>query len=79
MSRLLLYGTLGILLMALLYFFVLAGGDETQEGSDTAVLAVPSLDFSRLEEETLSLFRSWSVIPVTVGTTGKQNPFSGGE
>ena len=49
---------------------------ELPEQSSDRKDIVPEVDLSALQTSVLSRFRSWSVLPVTVGETGRENPFS---
>ena len=69
-----------IVLGAIILYFT--GGssspNETSEGVSTTEgsrATIPEPDFSVLESEAFARFKVWSVIPVTPGETGKDNPF----
>lgn len=74
-----LLGVLGtVVVIALVVFFVDFGGGSSapdQVATSTTQTTIPNLDFSLIESETFRQFDVWSVVPVTAGETGKENPF----
>jgi len=56
------------------YFFLVTPQASPQQTVATEI--IPSIDFSIFDSESFERFKVWGVIPVTVGETGKENPFS---
>jgi hypothetical protein len=76
-KMLLLWGGVVAVLAVVLYLTLFRspaeeGPAQTPESSGI----VPVVDLSRLESAVLDRFRTWSVLPLTVGETGKENPFA---
>ena len=58
---------------AALFLFSRPSAPPPDVPQETATLSEP--DFSVFESEGFGRFKVWSVIPVTPGQTGKDNPF----
>ena len=69
-------GVLVVLALVFYFVFLRTPSFTPQESSSGRADIIPEVDFSPLESTVLSRFRSWSVLPVTVGETGRENPFS---
>jgi len=71
-------GAVVVLALAWYFLFVRSGyAPEPGVGSGSSrEVFVPNIDFSVFESGKIEEFKSWSVIPLEPGATGRTNPFS---
>ena len=70
--------TLLLIAIAAVFYFGFFAGDGGQEEGIVARRSVdiPEVNFNIVDKGIIDLFISWSSIPLEVGETGKNNPFS---
>lgn len=66
-----------VVIVVILYFGVIRSpGPPPPEIQPTSRRAVPEVKATLLETKTLDQFKVWNSLPIEVGPTGKENPFS---
>ena len=71
-------GVAVLIILALVFYFSFLRDTAPQLPGDSSGRGdiIPEIELSVLESSVLSRFRSWSVLPVIIGETGRENPFS---